>query len=328
MIHFLLANNLLMSLGGHFYVANPDFGCLAERHGLGAPMRLEALATSCLERFVVFEAPSGGGGDECVGSARGSRRYASVSQLYRMIRNSFVAHPDFIMARRGETGGEHHLFMSRKTNKYHPDFQCQVDDVTSALFAIQALTEQGEGASPDDEAFDGSHWQRFQRMLGRLEQFERELGAVVCYPCVANPSQAQRTGMTPITNPQTLEVLRMFNVSYEISMQLMLQHFCLMPRATLRRSRLMNASIDIMAYLMAPLGVALMSLQSGTPGRTAGPSFELPYPLQFIPDHQVAQRHLSRKLDELAELAANNAAVPRDVVDLSSQYAEYTKVLA
>jgi hypothetical protein len=328
MIHFLMANNLLMSVGGPFYVSSPDFSPARKRYGLSAEMALEPLTTSCVGRFVAFESPAEHRADEEPHQSGQTNAFASVSHLYRMIRNTFAAHPEYIMVRPGETGGEHHLFMSPKTNKYHPDFQCQVDDMPSALFAIDAITEQGEGGDPDGESFQDSHWRRFQRMREELERIERERGPVAVYPCISNASQFDRVGTNKITNEQTLEVLEIFNASFAISMQMMVQHFCLGPRRTLRRSRLMNASIDIMAYMMAPLAVVLMCSESGIAGKTAGPSFELPFPIQFIPDQEVAQRLWSRQFEELAGVAERNRLMPNDTTRLLREYSEYVKTLS
>ncbi len=55
----------------------------------------------------------------------------------------------------------------------------------------------------------------------------------------------------------------------------MVQHFGDGPDASLRRSELMNAAIDVMTGLMRPLGELLVTMPSGRHGRTAGPSFEL-----------------------------------------------------
>jgi hypothetical protein len=107
----------------------------------------------------------------------------------------------------------------------------------------------------------------------------------------------------------------------------MVQHFSLRPRGTLRRSKLMNASIDVMAYMLSPLGSLLMCLDAGVPGMTAGPSFELAQPVRFISDHTVAQRQISRSFTDLAAIACNNRYVPSDVTKLLVQYADYTKTL-
>jgi hypothetical protein len=328
MIHFLMVNNLLMSVGGSFYVSSPDFSLARKRYGLSAEMALEPLTTSSIDRFIAFETPAEHQADEGPPQSGRPNTYTSVSGLYRMIRNTFAAHPEYIMVRPGETGGEHHLFMLATTNKYHPDFQCQVDDVQSALFTIDTITEQGEGGEPGGESFEDSHWRRFQRMREELERIERAHGPVALYPCVSNASQFDRAGTNKITNEQTLEVLEVFNASFAISMQMMVQHFCLGPRRTLRRSRLMNASIDVMGCMMAPLAVVLMCSESGIAGKTAGPSFELPYPIQFIPDQEVTQRLWSRQFDELAAVAASNRLVPDDITLLLREYSDYAKKLS
>jgi hypothetical protein len=71
----------------------------------------------------------------------------------------------------------------------------------------------------------------------------------------------------------------LFNVSYEILLQILERYFAHTEETDAQLSTLASAAVTLMAGVLRPLGDLITTLPSGPehPGRTAGPSFELFY---------------------------------------------------
>ena len=120
--------------------------------------------------------------------------------------------------------------------------------------------------------------------------------------------------------------MEIFNESYFLMMQLMVQHFNANPNGSLRRSKLMNASIDIMTGMMRPLGELLMTLPSGKRGKTAGPSFEIPTP-EYIPEPKIAYSTISREFKLLGQLSHKCEVIPPAVSEMFDFYCNFFEEL-
>nr|QIS94340.1 Tjp2 [Symphyonema bifilamentata 97.28] len=342
MIHFLMVNNILMALGEPFYPAMPDFGKLNQRFPIEVDFALEPFSATTLQRFMRFEWPDflaedltnkAASTDEP--SVNNLHGYSSLSELYRQIREALKNIPDLILAEKGRVGGEHHLFMRQDFNTVHPDYQLQVDDIDSALFAIDYIVEQGEGCDPKSPKFEQSHFQKFRRLAEALakEHINDETGCQVpwtpAYPALRNPSLYHQDYHTHIvTIPQTRAVMQIFDECYFLMMQLMVQQFGWMPTGSLRRSKLMNAAIDIMSGMMRPLGELLMTMPSGKRGKTAGPSFQTITLPQYIPTPKVAYQLIARRFEDLTHQARACEAIHSTVCDLFEFYARFFEDLA
>ncbi len=244
--------------------------------------------------------------------------------------------PDLFLVEKGRGGGEHHLFLRESVNRNHPDYQLEVDDLPSALFAVDLITEQGEGGPATaggpaaDASSEMSHFETFLR-IGELLTTERVPGPYgrhvpwsPAYPVLRNPTLKAGDGArTAITDPEARTVAVLFNRSYHLMLQLMAQHFGESPDASLRRSKLMNASIDVMTGMMRPLAELLVTMDSGRRGRTAGPTFELDVVPAACPRPDVARRSLALRFAHLATAARRCAPVPRQVSDLMAFYADF-----
>ncbi|WP_051969332.1 hypothetical protein [Kitasatospora azatica] len=124
------------------------------------------------------------------------------------------------------------------------------------------------------------------------------------YPVLRNPTLGAADGSKDqVTAPAARTVLQLFNRCYLLMIQLMVQHFGESPDASLRRSKLMNAAIDVMTGLMRPLAELLVTMESGRAGRTAGPSFELEVMPGYVPRPDVARRSLALRFDHLSAAA-------------------------
>ncbi|MER6997302.1 ferritin-like domain-containing protein [Streptomyces sp. NPDC000410] len=334
MTHFLVVNNILMAMGEPFHVPALDFASPGGPVPGPLPMpldfALEPLHLGSLHRFIALERPErlvGGSGRE-PGAAAVS--YGSPSELYASIREGLRRVPDLFLVERGRGGGEHHLFLRESVNAVHPDYQLEVDDLSGALFAIDFVTEQGEGGVLDSVKPAGeSHHDTFLRVrdLMMTERTDGSHGQGApwnpAYPVLRNPTlRVGGPGAAAVGDPHARDVMRLFNRSYFMMLQLMVQHFGESPDASLRRSPLMNAAIDVMTGMMRPLAELLVTLPSGWRGRTAGPSFELEEPPVHLARPDVARRAFAMRFRHLAAMARDADGVPERVAELMAFYAD------
>lgn len=342
MTHFLVINNIITAMGLPFHMPRTDFGTVNSRLRVPLDLSLEAFGPGSVQRFIALEQPHDVIPDLAADTAPprddgGPCPYQSLSDLYAAIRHGIATVPDLFPVERGRGGGEHHLFMRRSVNSVHPDYQLEVDDVASALFAVDFVTEHGEGdvlrgAGGDDEE---SHYDTFLRISDELSAEHHRTGRgrsgsrrrppwTPAYPVLRNPSlHAGNPAREQVTAPDARAALVAFNRSYFLMSQLMVQHFGTAADSGLRRSRLMNAAIDVMTGMMRPLAEHLVTLPSGRPGRTAGPSFEWDEDPGPVPRPDVAARVFSRRFAELAELTAGLPGLPGRVPDLMRSYADH-----
>ncbi len=340
MIHFLMVNNILMAIGEPFYPAIPDFNEINRRFPIEVDFALEPFNATTLQRFMRFEWPDFLE-EELVNEPVNDplsdclHGYGSLSELYHQIREALQSIPDLFLVKKGNVGGEHRLFLRQDFNKVHPDYQFQVDDLNSALFAIDLIVEQGEGCNPESPKFEKSHFQQFRRVAESLaqehvtdSQTNRKLPWNPGYPAMRNPTLHYRDYNTNVvTVPQTRAVMQIFNETYFLMMQLMVQHFGLMPTSSLRRSKLMNAGIDVMTGMMRPLGELLMTMPSGKRGKTAGPSFEIETPI-YIPTPELAYQAIARRFERLGIQARECEVIHSTVYQLFDFYAKFFEDLA
>ncbi|MEU8540448.1 ferritin-like domain-containing protein [Streptomyces sp. NPDC048717] len=366
MIHFLVVNNILMAMGEPFHVPAIDFGAPG-RLPMPLDFALEPLHLASVQRFIAIERPERMAGGTRGGPAADPARaggppgpgflgpggspgpagpgalggltasgggaaapFGSPSELYAAIRDGLARVPDLFLVDRGRGGGEHHLFLGRTVDARHPDYQLEVDDLQSALFAVDFVTDQGEGGVLDAPGpVPESHHDTFVR-LGELLMTERADGPggqgapwSPAYPALRNPSlDPTHPGRAAIRDPHAREVTLLFNRCYFLMLQLMTQHFAESPDASLRRSPLMNTAIDVMTGMMRPLAELLVTLDSGWRGRTAGPSFELEEPPVALPRPDVARRAFAMRFGHLARMARACAGVPDRVPELMTFYAD------
>ncbi|MGH3886061.1 MAG: ferritin-like domain-containing protein [Pseudonocardiaceae bacterium] len=314
MIHFLAINNIIMATGQPFHLPNIDFGTVNSQLPVPLDFCLEAFGRGSLQRFIALEQPYdlvrdiSGNNSFAATEDSSPYPYGSLSELYSAIRDAIQRIPGVIMVEPGRGGGEHHLFMRESLDATHPDYQLEVDDVASAVFAIDFVTEHGEGnvlesVLPGEE----SHFDTFLR-ISELLSFEYTIGPGgrrmpwnPAYPVMRNPTlDAGNSASDLVTNQEARAAMELFNRSYAITMQLMVQHFGNIPGKSLRRSRLMNSALDLMTGVLRPLGEHIVTLPSGRPGRTAGPSFEMDRELPFITRPDVAKKLFGAILAELS----------------------------
>nr|ADU90702.1 putative polyketide synthase [Collimonas sp. MPS11E8] len=291
MIHYLLVNNVLMALGEPFYAGAPLLGEQArQRFGLDTEFAFEPFSEHVLARFVRFEWP-----DYIPTPGK------SIATFYTAIRQALAELPELFEAGSEKRGGEHHLFLKELTNRAYPGYQLEVSDRDSALFAIDFVTGQGEGVAVDSPHFASSHFQRLRAMAGRFAARAKPFEPAV--PSLKNPALEARPDCTRVTDPKARSLMQLYQGCYELTFLLMAHHFAQKPLGSLRRSRLMNASIDIMTGLLRPLSAALMNMPSGLPGRNAGPPVPEPVSARISADYSQGCEMLAQKCLTLAQYA-------------------------
>ncbi|PJC99853.1 iminophenyl-pyruvate dimer synthase VioB [Janthinobacterium sp. BJB1] len=290
MIHYLLVNNVLMALGEPFYGGAPVLGQQArQRFGLDTEFALEPFSEHVLARFVRFEWP-----DYIPTPGK------SIATFYTAIRQALAGLPG-LFENGGKRGGEHHLFLKELTNRAYPGYQLEVSDRDSALFAIDFVTEQGEGVAVDSPHFASSHFQRLRAVAGRFSGCDKPFEPAL--PALKNPVLEARADCSVVTDQQARALMQLYQGCYELTFLLMAHHFAQQPLGSLRRSRLMNASIDIMTGLLRPLSAALMNMPSGVPGRHAGPPVPEPVGNRVSSDYSLGCDMLAQKCLALAQYA-------------------------
>ncbi len=292
MIHYLLINNVLMALGEPFYAGVPLLGQQArERFGLDTEFAFEPFSEHVLARFVRFEWP-----DYLPTPGK------SIATFYLAIRQALAELPELFEgngANGGKRGGEHHLFLKELTNRAYPGYQLEVGDRASALFAIDFVTEQGEGVAVDSPHFDVSHFHRLRALGGRFSSRDKPFEPAL--PSLKNPVLAARADCTVVTDHKARALMQLYQGCYALTFGLMAHHFAQQPLGSLRRSRLMNAAIDIMTGLLRPLSAALMNMPSGLPGRNAGPPVPEPPGAAISGDYSLGCEQLAQQCLALAQ---------------------------
>ena len=116
--------------------------------------------------------------------------------------------------------------------------------------------------------------------------------------------------MPLITDPLTARVTDLFNVGYEILLQIFERFFAHTEETDAQLKTLADATIGLMLRVIKPLGDLITTLPAGRiyPGLTAGPSFELFYESDYLmPHREAAWALLAERLDEAAWLCERDS---------------------
>jgi CDGSH-type Zn-finger protein len=317
MLHLALVHNLLSAIGAAPHLARPNFPAPASHFPAGVQLALIPFGEQALRHFMFLERPEGmdladADGLAAVGRAQPllSQRdivprgqdFATVGHLYRSIEAGF-AH---LVGQHGEEW----LFVgpprAQATAEYFgwPELVA-VTDLASAQRAIDEILEQGEG--PRGHWRD-AHFGQFVSILDEYQQLrEANPGFAPVRPVIAaNVRAPERDTAVPlITDPLTARVTDLFNVGYEILLQIFERFFAHTGETDAQLRVLADATIALMLRVLRPLGELITTLPvgAGHPGATAGPSFELFYETDYLMPHQhAAWALLAERLDEAAWL--------------------------
>jgi CDGSH-type Zn-finger protein/truncated hemoglobin YjbI len=316
MLHLALVQNLLTAIGGPPHLVRPNLPLPAAHYPAGVQLALLPFGEQSLAHFMFLERPEGmdladADGLAAVGRAEPlmsegdivprPQDFATVGHLYRSIEAGF--------AHLAEKYGEEWLFVGPPRAQATPEHfrwpeLVTVTDLDSAQRAIDTILEQGEGPRG---AWQNAHFGQFVEILDEYQQMRAaDPGFDPVRPVIAaNVRPPQRDVEVPmITDPLTARVADLFNVGYEILLQVFYRYFAHTEETDAQLKALADASINLMVAVLQPLANVITTLQAGPGhgGKTAGPSFELFYEADYlIPHREAAWTLLTERLDEAAK---------------------------
>ncbi len=349
MLHLALVHNLLSAIGAAPHLARPNLPAPASHYPAGVQLALLPFGEQALRHFMFLERPEGMDLTDAEGLAamnlaaahRISERdivpqgqdFATVGHLYRSIEAGF--------ARLGARYGERWLFVgppraqATQQNFRWPELVA-VTDLATAQQAIDTILEQGEGPRGD---WRNAHFGQFVEILDEYQQLTqanpqfdpvRPVIAANVRPC-EGPVQVPL-----IEDPLTARVTDLFNVAYEILLQMFERFFAHTEETDEQLATLADATVGLMVRAIKPLGDLITTRPAGPahPGRTAGPSFELFYETDYLmPHRQAAWALLTERLNEATWLCeelriGRGASLAADLVPVGSALADIAQSLA
>ena len=303
MLHFALVNNLLSAIGGAPHFARPNLPAPAHHYPPGVHLALVPFGEEALQHFIFLERPEGMALKDAAGldaalaqavplMAEGEivprpQDFATVGHLYRSIEQG-IAHL-------AEKFGERQLFVGPpRAQATAKDFGwpelVPVTDLGSAQKAIDTILEQGEGPRGH---WEDAHFGQFVRILDEYRQMKEDNpGFEAVRPVMhakVRPGERDE-GFPLISDPITSRCTDLFNVAYEVLLQLFERYFAHTEESDAQLGTLADATLALMLRVIKPLGDLITTLPVGPehPGCTSGPSFELFYETDYLMPHREA----------------------------------------
>jgi len=228
--------------------------------------------------------------------------FATVGHLYRSIEAG--------LRHLVEKWGEARVFVGPERAQARPEhFQwpelVPVTNLATAIRGIETIVEQGEGPRGDWRA---AHFGRFKSVFDEYMALKAaEPSFEPARPVLVATVRPSETGELPrCTDPDTSRVADLFNVGYEILLQVLHRFFNNIDETEAQRAVLADVSVGVMFDVIRPLGQLLTELPLGPehPGRTASPGFELFYTSDYLlPHRRAAWLLLEERIREAAAFA-------------------------
>jgi Ferritin-like len=330
MLHLALVQNVLSAIGAAPHLTRPNLPAPAHHYPAGVNLTLVPFGERALQHFMFLERPEGMALEGAKGidapvhdavplMAEGDivpqlQDFATIGHLYRSIEHG--------LAHLADKFGERNLFVgppraqATSTDFHWPELVA-VTDLASAQRALDTILEQGEGARGHWEA---AHFGQFVEILG---EYRRMIGANPSFDPVrpvmfAKVRRGERDESLPLIGDRvTSQCTDLFNVSYEILLQILERYFAHTEETDGQLATLARAAVTLMGGVLRPLGELITTLPVGPehPGRTAGPSFELFYEDDdLLPHRESAWALLEERLrDATTFCGAVGKSSPEDV---------------
>src|SRR5919108_1121665 len=327
MLHLALATNILTAIGAAPHFERPNFPILSRWYPPDVQIALVPFGERALRHFMYLERPEGMPLNDAEGFAALQQiqpltaddpqltarpeEWHTVGHLYRGIEAGLT----YLVDRYGEQ----QVFIGPpEAQATTPVFEwpqlTAVTNLASASAAIELIVEQGEGARGD---WVKSHFGKF---VGILEDFlsiraadpKFEPARPVTPVFVHSPPDVDQP--TLIDDPLTRRVAELFNVMYEVILQLQARYFVHHGETPEELDTLARTVKHVMNWTMRGLGPILTALPVGAqfPGRTAGPAFEMVRPAFFVlPHREAAWKVLRERLEILGGVAHSLSKEPR-----------------
>jgi Ferritin-like len=335
MLHFALVTNVLTALGYAPHVSRPNLPAPIHHYPAGVQLALVAFGEVALEHFLYLERPEGMelqdapgftpsqesvalmGQDDIVPSRQG---FSTVGLLYRSLAAG--------LTRLVEKYGEEGIFVGPPRAQATPETfgwseLLPVTDLASARHAIEVIVEQGEGATGDVEH---SHYGRFVAMRDEYRAMKAaDPGFEAARPCapsfVRAPADIDVDPQSLCDEPITAAVADIFNVAYEVMLQVLARYFG-HGHETLEEAQVLADTAEaLMRGVLLPVGQLLtrMAAYRDRPGVNAGPAFELFYDSDYLLPHKRAAWFLiSQRLGDLASFAGRLSENPQAPPEIAS----------
>lgn len=330
MLHLALVQNVLSAIGAAPHLTRPNLPAPAHHYPAGVNLTLVPFGERALQHFMFLERPEGmalegaEGIDAPVHEAvpligEGDivpqlQDFATVGHLYRSIEHGLTHLADKF--------GERNLFVGPpRAQATSTDFRwpelVAVIDLVSAQRALDTILEQGEGAR--------GHWEtaHFGQFVEILEEYRRMVAANPAFDPVrpvmfARVRRGERDDSIPLIGDRVTSLCTdLFNVNYEIVVQILERYFAHTEETDAQLGTLANAAVTLMGGVLRPLGDLITTLPVGPehPGRTAGPSFELFYEDDdLLPHRESAWALLEERIRDASTFcAAVTKSAPEDV---------------
>jgi len=328
MSHLLLVANLSVAVGGRPHFGRPNFPVAPGYFPSGVAVKLTPFSRETLQHFIFLERPVGaavedgeGFSDEFQyereeafhGLMPSVQDYATVGDLYEALKTNLRASVS--------RDGEEALFIGPAASQVGPEVVSFEDvgvvtGLESALHAIDAIVEQGEG-SPG--AREDSHYHRFLTIQREYEELLRANPAFrPAWPAAENP--VMRRPPEPedkvfVQAQPAAQLLDFANAVYSTLLRCLLQGFGrLGPTAATEQKRFIDTAIGLMHMLSdAAIMLAALPATRAHPGVHAGMTFTM---LRGVaPFMQGTSEYVLMK-ERLQELSAGAKAVEAAVPEL------------
>jgi hypothetical protein len=326
MLHLALTANMLIALGASPHLSRPNLPQPARHYPPGVHLVLLPFGEQALRHFMYLERPEGMELTDAEGLAAAAaaspvmvaeelvprlQDFATVGHLYRAIEAGFGHLVDRM--------GEDRLFVGppqaqiTQTSFAWPELVA-VTDLVSATAAIEMIVAQGEGPRGD---WRDAHFGRFKQVL---DEFVAMRSADAAFE-PARPVVAARVRLGEADSPEpligdplTTKVADLFNVVYEVLLQVLYRLLSRIDETDAETAVLADVTVGLMYDAIEPLGNLLATLPVGPehPDATAGAPFELFYqPDYLLPHHRAAWLLFAERLNDAASFAARlSEAVP------------------
>jgi CDGSH-type Zn-finger protein/truncated hemoglobin YjbI len=330
MLHLALVHNLLSAIGAAPHFGRPNLPAPAHHYPAGVNLALVPFGEQALQHFIFLERPEGmeyegaEGLDMPVHEAvplmaerdivPQPQDFSTVGHLYRSIEQG--------LAHLAEKFGEENLFVGPARAQAIPEnFRwpelVTVTNLATAQQAIDTILEQGEGAR--------GHWEQahFGQFVQILDEYREMVAANAGFDPVrpvmfATVRVCEHDETVPRLGERvTSRCADLFNVSYEILLQMMERYFAHTEETDAQLGTLADATVALMLRVLKPLGNLITTLPVGPehPGKTAGPSFELFYENDYLmPHREAAWALLEERVREAATFCGMVQEIAPDAV--------------
>jgi len=296
MLHLALVANLMSATGAAPTFTRPNFPHTSGYFPGCFQFRLLPFGEQALIHFLYQERPEGldlSDADVCAHPAAPvpepvseseefprPQEFATIGQLYRGI--------ELGLDRLTGVLGEPVLFCGSPRAQVTPELLnwpqvVPVTGLASARKAIDEIIEQGEGARGE---WREAHYGRFLRMHDELTALRRADPAFQPARPVLAVYERQpydvRQPQPIVTDPRARETAELCNLGYAALEHLLTRFFTHTDETDQQLAVLANTAFRLMSDVIEPIGRALTAIPAGPgyPGQTAGPAFEMYYPMR------------------------------------------------